>query len=166
MDESTNLQTDSQALQCLKSPCCHLCWHPAAAIDRVQGWTLPDELGLAAGKTLEVRRSEEKDAGKRVQSQQQLQASFLPLAEDRHRPRLGLPPLPKAVPPPAPVTRWVRTVPSRVTGHGCQVWSGQWHSLHAVSGCAAICMALVACKQASGAGGAGSALRRFWQIRG
>ncbi|KAK9803244.1 hypothetical protein WJX73_009291 [Symbiochloris irregularis] len=83
--------------------------------DTIEGRVTRDEVATviaaalstpaAVGKTLEVRRSEEKDAGKRVPTAHQLRLNFLPLAEDRHRSRLGLPPLPKAVAPPAPVTK-------------------------------------------------------------
>ncbi|CAK0786611.1 hypothetical protein CVIRNUC_009825 [Coccomyxa viridis] len=52
------------------------------------------------GKTVEVRRSEAAGDKGRASTPQDLQRLFLLAQEDRHRPRVGLPPLPGPVPPP------------------------------------------------------------------
>lgn len=59
---------------------------------------------LCTGKTFEVRRSEAADARGKSMTHRAFQQLFLQLAEDRHRPRVGLWPFPKAVPPPPPPT--------------------------------------------------------------
>ena len=56
---------------------------------------------LRAGKTIEVRRS---DRGASP-SGRDLERLWLTSAEDRHRPRVNLPPLPAPVPPPAPPSK-------------------------------------------------------------
>ncbi len=59
---------------------------------------------LPTGKTFEVRRSEAADARGKSMTHRAFQQLFLQLAQDRHRPRVGLWPFPKAVPPPPPPT--------------------------------------------------------------
>ena len=64
-----------------------------------------------AGKTFEARRSEAADARGRPMGPRHLTQAFLGLVEDRHRPRVGLWPFPKAVPPPPPPTEQRKQVP-------------------------------------------------------
>ncbi len=54
-----------------------------------------------AGKTLEVRRSEAADARGKAPTPVDMERLFLGSVLDRHRPRVALPPFPKAAPPPA-----------------------------------------------------------------
>ncbi|KAG2502015.1 hypothetical protein HYH03_000510 [Edaphochlamys debaryana] len=59
----------------------------------------------AVGKTFEVRRNEGPESkGKRSMASRDYLRLFLKLAQDKHRWRVGLQPMPKAVPPPPPVT--------------------------------------------------------------
>ncbi|GLC44733.1 hypothetical protein PLESTB_000970600 [Pleodorina starrii] len=59
----------------------------------------------AAGKTFELRRNEAAEGkGKRPMATRDYVRLFLKLAQDKYRWRVGLQPMPKAVPPPAPVT--------------------------------------------------------------
>eukprot|EP00882_Tetradesmus_deserticola_P007943 GHRQ01008363.1.p2 GENE.GHRQ01008363.1~~GHRQ01008363.1.p2 ORF type:complete len:175 (+),score=63.24 GHRQ01008363.1:870-1394(+) len=58
----------------------------------------------AAGKTLELRRSEAADAKGKAMSEAAFSRLFFKLALDRHRWRVGLQPFPRAVPPPPPPT--------------------------------------------------------------
>ncbi|GBF93005.1 hypothetical protein Rsub_05616 [Raphidocelis subcapitata] len=58
----------------------------------------------AAGKTFELRRSEAADGAGAGNGPRQLNRLFLKLAPDANRWRVGLPPFPRAVPPPAPPT--------------------------------------------------------------
>ncbi|GIL67255.1 hypothetical protein Vafri_20690 [Volvox africanus] len=59
----------------------------------------------ATGKTYELRRNEAAESkGKRPMGQRDYVRLFLKLALDKHRWRVGLQPMPRAVPPPAPVT--------------------------------------------------------------
>lgn len=58
----------------------------------------------AAGKTIEVRRSEAADAKGQSDSAAQLRRLFYTSTEDRNRAQIGLPPMPKPVPPPPPPT--------------------------------------------------------------
>ena len=64
-----------------------------------QQMTLSSRAG--AGKTLEVRRSEAADARGKTPSPIDTERLFLGSVLDRHRPRVALPPFPKAAPPPA-----------------------------------------------------------------
>ena len=54
-----------------------------------------------AGKTLEVRRSEAADARGRSPSPADMERLFLGSVLDRNRPRIALPPFPRAAPPPS-----------------------------------------------------------------
>eukprot|EP00878_Enallax_costatus_P001050 GHUV01001185.1.p1 GENE.GHUV01001185.1~~GHUV01001185.1.p1 ORF type:complete len:643 (+),score=165.16 GHUV01001185.1:143-2071(+) len=58
----------------------------------------------AAYKTFELRRCEAADAQGKTMDDRIFNRLFLKLAQDRNRWRVGLPPFPKAVPPPAPPT--------------------------------------------------------------
>lgn len=58
----------------------------------------------AAGKTIEVRRSEAADAKGKSDSAAQLQRLFYSSTQDRSRARIGLPPMPKPANPPPPPT--------------------------------------------------------------
>ena len=69
-------------------------------------------IGLA-GKTLEVRRSEAADARGRSPSPVDMERLFLGAVLDRHRPRVALPPFPKAAPaPPAPTEQRKQVCPA------------------------------------------------------
>ena len=56
---------------------------------------------------LQVRRSEAGDAQGKAPQQAELQRMLLSLVEDRHRPRVGLRPLPASSPPPPPPSKCV-----------------------------------------------------------
>lgn len=84
--------------------------------DMISGAVGRDELGMliasalsmpdSAGKTMEVRRCEAKDARNRKgpMTPAEVTRLFLKQALDRHRWRVGLQPFPVYVPPPAPPT--------------------------------------------------------------
>ena len=80
-------------------------WRRSFALINVQmvaGHSRCDEPSRAgAGKTLEVRRGEAADARGRTPSPADIERLFLGSVLDRHRPRVALPPFPKAAPPPA-----------------------------------------------------------------
>ena len=64
--------------------------------------------GVLQGRRFEVRRSEAAGDKGRASTPQDLQRLFLLAQEDRHRPRVGLPPLPGPVPPPPALSEYAR----------------------------------------------------------
>ena len=73
----------------------------------------------AAGKTFEARRNESADARGRQMGARDFARAFLGLVQDRHRPRAGLWPFPKAVPPPSPPTEERKQVRKSSTVDPC-----------------------------------------------
>ena len=85
--------------------------------------------GVFAGKTVEVRRSEAAGDKGRASTPQDLQRLFLLAQEDRHRPRIGLPPLPR---PRAPAACPSECAPARALtqqGHGPCISAPLWQPL-------------------------------------
>ncbi|GFR43419.1 hypothetical protein Agub_g4500 [Astrephomene gubernaculifera] len=67
--------------------------------------TMAVNMPEAVNKTFELRRNEAAESkGKRPMGRRDYNRLFLKLALDKHRWRVGLQPMPKAVPPPPPVT--------------------------------------------------------------
>ncbi|PSC71557.1 nadh:ubiquinone oxidoreductase complex i intermediate-associated 30 [Micractinium conductrix] len=107
--------------------------------DRITGRISREELAsmvatalgtpAAAGKTAELRRQTAADAAGKSMSERDNVRLFLALAEDRHRPRVGLEPFPAPAPPPAPATAErkkeilsdVRVIKSLAAGRGGRV---------------------------------------------
>ncbi|KAL4457749.1 hypothetical protein ABPG75_012614 [Micractinium tetrahymenae] len=107
--------------------------------DRITGRLSREELAgmvaaalgtpAAANKTAELRRCEAADAAGKTMSEQDNLRLLLGLAQDRHRPRIGLEPFPAPAPPPPPVTAErkkeilsdVRVIRSVAAGRGGRV---------------------------------------------
>ena len=85
---------DDLGMCCAETARQHMC--PSLNVSRA----IPKRPVGVAGKTLEVRRSEAAGDKGRASTGQDLQRLFLLAQQDRHRPRIGLPPLPAPVPPP------------------------------------------------------------------
>jgi hypothetical protein len=96
----------------------------------------------AAGKTVEVRRSEAADARGRTPAPADLDRLFLGAAEDRLRPYMRLPPMPGVVPPPPPPSKRaparrrprcrslpvVSFVQDKQAAMSACAWAGNWSS--------------------------------------